>query len=92
MKAKFSCKVRNNAEAKSADLDIFAGDLVGNGLWTFQEIDGNTKVTIRFNVRSNNLLMPLLSPFVDLAKRHSEAVQKGFKAYNCYLREKKGNK
>lgn len=85
LNAKFSCRAIKVVEARSVDLDIFAGDCIGSGHWIFEEIDGKTKVKIRFNVKTNNPLMSLLSPFVDLAKQHSEAVQNGFKACNDYL-------
>ena len=88
MKAKFSCRLRKVEEAKRVEVDIFAGDCIGNGLWTFQEVDGKTKVAIRFNVRTNNVLVSLFSPFVDLAKNHSEAIQHGYRACNSYLCEK----
>ena len=85
LKAKFFCRVKKVVEAQSVDLDIFAGDVIGKGQWTFQEINGKTKIKVRFTVKSNNLLISLFSPFVDLAKQHSNAVQNGFKACNRYL-------
>ncbi len=88
MKARFSCRVKNFVKAKSMDLDIFAGAVKGSGQWRFQEIDGKTKVQIRFNVKSNKLLVSIVSPFVDLAKSHSEAIQYGYKTCNEYLSKK----
>ena len=88
LNSKFSCKVKKVVEAKSVDLDIFAGDCIGSGNWIFEEIDGKTKVKIRFNVKTNNRLISLIAPFVDFAKLHSEAVQNGFKSYNSYLAKK----
>ncbi len=90
LKAKFSCRVRSIDAAKRVDLDIFAGDCIGNGLWTFQEIGDKTKVQIRFNVKSNNPLMSLVSPFVDIAKSHSESIQYGFKECDKFLCKKNG--
>jgi hypothetical protein len=84
---KFSEEVRKIIEAKSIVVAI-AGDFVGTGEWTFEPIDGKTKVQYRFNVRTNRLLATLISPFMNLGNRHSDVMQKGFKALNSYLSKK----
>jgi uncharacterized protein YndB with AHSA1/START domain len=87
MKAKFSAKLTKIVEAKLMEEDI-AGDFVGTASWTFEPTDGKTKTTHRFNARTNNPLMSLFSPFVNFEKRHSDTMQKGFKALNSYLSKK----
>ena len=87
MNAKFSAKVTKIVEAKLIEEEI-AGDFVGTASWTFEPKDGKTKVQFRFNARTNRLLMSLFSPFVDFEKRHSDTMQKGFKALNSYLSKK----
>jgi cytochrome c oxidase assembly protein Cox11 len=85
--SKSSFKVAKIVEAKSIEIE-YAGDIVGTGTWTFEPTDGKTKVQVRFNARTNRLLMSLFSPFVNFEKRHSDTMQKGFKALNSYLSKK----
>ena len=87
MNAKFSAKLTKIVEAKLIEEEV-AGDFVGTGSWTFEPIGGKTKATHRFNAKTNNLLMSLFSPFVNFEKRHSDTMQKGFKALNDYLNKK----
>jgi uncharacterized protein YndB with AHSA1/START domain len=84
---KFSGKTTKIVEDKLIELE-FAGDFVGTGAWTFEPLDGKTKVKYRWNVRPKRLSFVLLSPFIDMAKTHSDVMQKGFKALNNYLSQK----
>jgi hypothetical protein len=87
MKAKFSAKMTKLVEGKLMEEEI-AGDFVGTASWSFELIGEKTKAIHRFNVRTNNALMSLFSPFVNFEKRHSDSMQKGFKALNSYLNKK----
>ena len=82
-----SDKVTKIVEAKSIEYEV-AGDFEGTGKYTFEPTDGKTKVQYRFNARTNRLLFSLVSPFVNIGKRHSDTMQKGFKALNSYLSKK----
>jgi len=84
---KFSAKMTKIVEAKSVEME-FAGDFVGTGEYTFEPTDGKTKVQYRWKVRPKRLSFVLLSPFVDMGKKHSDTMQKGFKALNSYLSKK----
>ena len=75
------------SEAKSIEYEV-AGDFEGTGKYTFEPTDGKTKVQFRWNARPKRLSFVLLSPFVDIGKRHSDTMQKGFKALNSYLSKK----
>ena len=87
MRVNVSTKVTKIVEAKSIELE-YAGDFKGTGKYTFESTNGKTKLTFRFNVKTNKLLFSLLSPFIDTAKAHSEVMQQGFKACNNYLKQK----
>lgn len=87
MNVKFSGKITKLVEAKLIE-DEVAGDFIGTGTWTFEPIDGKTKVQYRFNVKTNRLAMSLFAPFVNFSKRNSDVTQKGFKALNSYLNKK----
>jgi len=85
--SKVSVKVRKIVEAKSIEMD-FDGHFVGSEEWIFEPIDGKTKVQLRWHGRTNRLLFTIFSPFTNVAKGHSEVIQKGFKALNNYLNKK----
>ena len=87
MKSKVSEKMIKLVEAMSIEEEV-VGDFVGNREWTFEPTtEGKTKVQCRFNVRTNRTLFSLFSPFVDIGKVHSDAMQKGYQALNSYLQE-----
>jgi hypothetical protein len=85
--SKLSAKITKIVEAKSIEVE-YTGDFVGTEEYTFEPKDGKTKVRLRFNARTNSLLMSLFSPFVNIGKGHSDMVQKSFKALNSYLSKK----
>ena len=85
--SKISVRVTKIVEAESIDLD-FSGDFLGTEEYTFQPIDGKTKIQIHLNAKTNRLSLSMVSPFVNLGKGHSSNMQKGFKALNSYLSNK----
>lgn len=86
--AKFSAKLTKIVEPKSVE-EEYEGDFVGTGKWIFEPTEnGKTKVQFRVNLRTNRLLFSLVSPFVNMEKRHSDVMQKVFKALNSYLSKK----
>jgi len=87
LNAKFSAKMTKIVEGKLIEEEI-AGCFVGTASWTFEPIDGRTKVQHRFNARTNGILYSLFSPFVNYRKNHSDLMQKGFKALKSYLNKK----
>jgi hypothetical protein len=76
--AKFSVKV-TKIELGKSDLEL-AGDLIGTETWTFEPVDGKTKLQIHWVGGTNRLLFSLLSPFASMEKLHSQSIQKGFEA------------
>jgi hypothetical protein len=87
MKSRVSEKMTDIVEAKSIEEEV-AGDFVGTREWTFEPTEGKTKVQCRFNVRTSNLLLSLVSPFSNIGKVLSDAMRKGYKALNSYLSKK----
>jgi hypothetical protein len=83
-----SGKFTKLVEAKLIEEEV-AGAFIGTGTWTFEPAKkGKTKVQYRFNARTNKLLFSVLSPFVNIGKKHSDMMQIGFKACNSYLCKK----
>ena len=89
MTGKFSIKLTKLEEAKLIEFD-YSGDFIGTGNWTFEPMDGKTKVQQRLDVNTNRLIFSLVAPFMrNPAKPHSDAFKKGMKALNSYLSKKK---
>jgi hypothetical protein len=84
---RFSGKITKIAEGKLIEVEL-RGDFAGTGTWTFESIDGKTRVQYQWNVRPKRLSFVLAFPFVDMKKMHSDVMQKGFKALNSYLSKK----
>ncbi len=72
--------------------EFFEGDYIGTGEWTFEPLDGKTKVRFRWKVKTNGLLLTLAAVFIDIGKRHSEVVQELFKIWNRNLSQSKDSK
>jgi uncharacterized protein YndB with AHSA1/START domain len=85
---KVSGKFTKIEEAKLIEEEV-SGAFIGTGTWTFEPTTkGKTKLQYRFNARTNKLLFSVLSPFVNIGKKHSDMMQKEFKACNSYLCKK----
>jgi hypothetical protein len=84
---RFSARITKIVEGKLIETEV-EGDFAGTGTWTFEPIDGKTKVRFRWNLRPKRLSFVLVSPFIDMGKIHSEVTQKGFRALNNYLSQK----
>jgi hypothetical protein len=85
--SKFSYKLTKIVEGKLIESE-FTGDYVGTGKWTFEPANGKTKVLYQWNARPKRLLFVFASQFMDMRKRHSDLIQKGFKALNSYLKQR----
>jgi uncharacterized protein YndB with AHSA1/START domain len=85
---KFSERATEVIEGRSMKAEIFEGAFLGNGEWTFEPIDGKTKVRYRFNVIPHGLMLRILAPFINIGKIHSEVMQEGFRAMNHYLTQR----
>ena len=87
-----AARVTEFVKDKSLNEEFFEGDYIGTGEWTFEPLDGKTKVRFRWKVKTNGLLLTLAALFIDIGKRHSELVQELFKAWNRYLSQSKNSK
>jgi len=85
--SRMNAKLTKTVEAKLIEEEI-AGCFTGTAGWTFEPTDGKTKVQVRFNVKTNGILLSLFSPFVDYGKNHRDVMEKRFKALNSYLSKK----
>lgn len=71
---------------KSIKLEYFEGDFIGPCEYTFEAINGKTRIRYRWNIRTNKFLLTLLSLVPKLIpKGHSAVMKFGFKGLNNYL-------
>ena len=85
---RFSYTLTKMVEGELIDVRV-DGDIVGTGEWTFEPVDGKTRVTFKWDVKPRRLFYRMVSPFVDMSKIHSEVMQYGFKALSSYLGKNK---
>jgi hypothetical protein len=82
---KLSARVTEMIGGKLVNVEFLEGDFLGEGQWTFEPVDGKTRVRYRWNVVPHRWLYRVLAPFINIGKRHSRIVQEGFKGLNRYL-------
>ena len=72
-------------------LESFEGAFRGEGTWTFEPVDGKTRLRYRWRVRPSGWLLRLLAPFIDIGGRsHHETMKAGFEGLNQYVKHLKG--
>lgn len=86
----FAGRITEIVDNKSIKLEYFEGDFLGQCEYTFEPINGKTRIRFRWKIRSNRFLLTLLSLFApkSIPKGHSEVMQLGFKGLNDYLAQK----
>jgi ribosome-associated toxin RatA of RatAB toxin-antitoxin module len=86
---RFTAKVTEMIENQLIKVDFIEGEFLGDGEWTFEPVDGKTKVRFHWQVRANSLPIKLVDLFMDIGKLHSEVIQAGYKGMNEYLESMK---
>ena len=89
---KFATRVTEFVKDELLNEEFFEGDFIGTGEWTFEPLDGKTKVRFRWKAKTNGLLLTLGALFIHIGKRHSEVVQELFKSWNRYLSQRKNSR
>ena len=89
---KFAVRVTEFVKDKLIIEEYIEGDFIGTGEWTFEPLDGKTKVRFRWKVKTNRLLLTLAARSIDIGKQHSELMQELFKIWNSYLSQSKNSK
>lgn len=76
-------------EDKLWRVEYIGGDVRGEGLWTFEPVEGKTRVSFRYRVRPKRWLFRLLAPFVDFGKLHSGVMQAFFAELDRFVKANK---
>ena len=73
-------------------VEVVGGDFRGEGIWTFEPVDGKTRARFRWHVRPTGLIgfMLRFAPPEERAGRsHREVMKAGFEGLNQHLRQLK---
>jgi uncharacterized protein YndB with AHSA1/START domain len=84
---KFAGRVVDVIENSSMLVEYFEGDFLGTGEWTFEAMNGKTRVRYRWKVRSNRLIISILAPFIGVVQSQLKVMEAGFEGMNNYLKE-----
>ena len=87
MAAKFTVKLITIIKPKLIELEL-DGDFLGKETWTFEPLEEKTKAKLHWVGKTNKAIFSLFSPFVDIGKEHSKAIQQGLQACNDMLCKK----
>lgn len=82
---RFTERIVELVENEHVRLHYIGGDFRGEGLWSFEPVDGRTRVRFRFHVRPHGLAMRLASHLTDIGRLHSQVAQRGFEGLRRYL-------
>ena len=63
------------------------GAFRGEGVWKFEAVDGNTKISFHWRASPSTLLLRILAPLVNIPKQHSALMKKLFASLNEYVKE-----
>jgi len=68
-------------------VDYVGGAFIGQGVWTFEDVAGNTKISLRWRTNPGSLFMRRVAPFYPVAKNHSSVMQAGFRRLDRFLNQ-----
>jgi len=63
------------------------GAFRGEGVWKFEAVDGNTKISFHWCASPSTLLLRILALLVNIPKQHSALMKKLFASLNEYVKE-----
>jgi len=82
---RFMTKTVGTKKNEMISVDYVDGAFIGHGVWTFENIDGNTKISLRWRTNPGSLFMRMVAPFYPVAKNHSIVMQSGFRKLDQFL-------
>lgn len=85
---KVTAKTVETKKNEMIRLKYIKGAFSGDVLWKFEELEGKTKVSFRWQVDLSWWLLRMASHFSSIAKTHSDVMVKGYDNLNKYLERK----
>lgn len=71
-------------------VEMIAGAFRGEGIWTFEPVDGKTRLRYRWRARPSGWLLKLFARFIDIEQVHHNVMKAGFEGLNQYLKHPTG--
>jgi hypothetical protein len=82
---KFKTKTVETKKAEMLRVEYVEGAFVGEGLWLFENVEGKTKISLRWRTNPGDWFMRMVAPFYPIAKNHSSVMQAGFSKLEKFL-------
>ncbi len=70
-------------------VEMIAGAFRGEGIWTFEPVDGKTRVRYRWRAQPSAWFLKLFAPFIDIEQSHHKVMKVGFEGLNQYIKQLK---
>ena len=86
MNIRFTTKTIETINGELWRSQYVGGAFRGEGIWKLETANVNTKLSYHWHVRPYGLLLQIISFIVNIPKRHSDVIKKGFAALNEYLK------
>ena len=68
----FTGRITDIIANQKIKMDFFEGDFIGAGEYTFEPVNGKTKIRFRWTAKSNKFLITLFSPFINVPNFNQE--------------------
>ena len=81
----YTGRITDIVDYKTIKMEFFEGDFVGTGEYSFEPVDGKTRIKFRWNVKPNKFRVTMLSRFVDFPELQSEVMRLCFEGLNDFL-------
>ncbi|MBT3179176.1 MAG: SRPBCC family protein [Desulfobacula sp.] len=77
-----SLEIKKNEMSRGIYIE---GAFRGESIYKLEDIEGKTKLSLRWRVKPSGLVFKIFAPFFPIEKSHSDVMQYGFKNLNKYL-------
>ena len=81
----FMTKTMETKKNEMLIVEYVDGAFIGQGVWKFENVEGNTKISLRWRTNPGSLFMRMVAPFYPVAKNHSSVMQAGFRKLDQFL-------
>ena len=81
----YTGRITDIVDYRAIKIEFFEGDFVGTGEYTFEPIDGKTRIKFHWTVKPNKLLISLFSRFANVPELLTEVMESSFEGLNRFL-------
>lgn len=81
----WAARIAERVDDQRLRVEYTGGDFVGEGIFTVDRIDGQTRLRYRWHARPNSRQMRVGSYFVNVPRQHARVMRQGFEGLRTYL-------